>query len=299
MAPWVAAKAHIIDDSGNKNENRRKVVPGDNEKRIFMAKNDKKAPPLLNSARRLPIVFCLDVSPSMDWEMPGNNTPMELLNEAVKEFISKLKEDPKARTCAEVAFVTFSTKIELDTEFTSVKSLEIPRLKAVEEGGTNISEAVLRSIEKIEERRRSLEDKGIHYYAPFLVLVTDGNPDGDPNEETKEEAMLREKSLEAVKSHCTSSVGASEIIIPFIIGVGDFTVSKTLTSYSAGFVDGYFPIKGSTGAVTRLKFQEVFQMIGNSTKKVIDLNKKSRSNSESIAPIKADMNELMKKLNGE
>lgn len=258
-----------------------------------MDRNDKKRPPILNASRRLPIVFCLDVSPSMDWEVLGNNTPMELLNEAVKAFISELKEDVKARTCAEIAFVTFSTHIELDTEFTSVKSLEIPKLKAVEEGGTQIAKAVLRSIEKIEERRRNLEDKGIPYYAPFLVLVTDGNPDEN------DEPDLQEKALKLVRSHCTSNVGASEIIVPFIIGVGDFTVSKTLTSYSAGFVDGYFPIKGSTGAVARVKFHDVFQMIGNSTKKAIDLNKKSRSNNENIETIKADMGELMKKLNGE
>ncbi len=255
-----------------------------------MMRYDSPTPPVMNSSRRLPIVFCLDVSPSMNWEVFGSDTAMELMNEAVKRFISDLNEDAKIRTCAEIAFVTYSSGIELDTEFYPVKNLEVPRFKAVKEGGTQTSMAVLRSIEKIEEHRRDLENMDIAYYAPFLVLITDGNPDEN------DDPTLEQRALKLVKSHCSSSVGASEIIIPFVIGVGDFINPETLKKYSAGFVDGYFPIKGSSGTIARIKFNKVFQMIGNSTKKTVNLNKSIKAQQQVIDIIGADMGDLIGEL---
>ena len=242
-----------------------------------------------NTAKRLPIVFCLDVSPSMGWKEGENSSSMELLNVAVSNFIKELKQDTKARSAAEVAFVTFSTSIEMDTEFESINTLKTPVFSSVEHGGTQMANAVLRSIEKIEKRREQLEDMEIGYYAPFMVLVTDGNPDKN------DDAAKYDQAQKLVKSHCDSHIGASEIIVPFIIGVGDHIDAETLNDYSKGFTKGYFPIRGKA-AKAQVQFNKVFQLIGNSTRKSIHLNGAA---SEIINTIQYDMNDLLADLAAE
>ncbi len=240
------------------------------------------------TTKRLPIVFCLDVSPSMGWKEGNNSSSMELLNAAVTNFVSEIKKDPKAKTSAEVAFVTFSTNIEMDTAFTPVNQLTVPSFKPVEQGGTNMAQAVLRSIEKIEGERNRLENAEIGYFAPFLVLVTDGNPDknDDPN--------VYNRALAAVKKHCDSHIGAQEIIVSFIIGVGDHIDAETLNAYAKGFTKGYFPIRGN--AARARNFSKVFQLISNSTKKSIHLNGDA---SEILSTVQNDMNDLLSDLAGE
>ena len=240
------------------------------------------------TTKRLPIVFCLDVSPSMGYTNGNNSSSMELLNAAVTNFVSEIKKDPKAKTSAEVAFVTFSTNIDMDTAFTPVNQLTVPEFKPVEKGGTNMAQAVLRSIEKIEGERNRLENAEIGYFAPFLVLVTDGNPDknDDPN--------AYNRALAAVKKHCDSHIGAQEIIIPFIIGVGENIDAETLNAYAKGFTKGYFLIRGN--AARARNFNKVFQLIGNSTKKSVHLNGDA---SEILSTVQYDMNDLLSDLAGE
>ena len=245
--------------------------------------------PITNTSKRLPIVFCLDVSPSMGWKEGYNSSSIELLNAAVNNFIVELKQDTKARAAAEVAFVTFSTNIEQDTDFESVSSLPTQFFTPVARGGTYISMAVLRCIDKIEQRRRELENSEIGYYAPFLVLVTDGDPDNIDDQ------VMYNRALAAVRSHCDSHIGASEIIVPFIIGVGDHVVSETLTKYAEGFTRGYFPIRGDANRA-RIQFNKVFQMIGNSTRKSIHLNGTAK---EVLFTIQNDANDLLADLAGE
>lgn len=252
-----------------------------------MANDDRR--PNTNTSKRLPIVFCLDVSPSMGWKEGLNSSSIELLNVAVNNFIKELQKDAKACTSAEVAFVTFSTNIEMDTEFESIGTLKTPTFSPVSHGGTQMARAVLRSIDKIEQRKKQLEKFEIPYYAPFLVLVTDGNPDKN------DDIAQYNKARTLVRSHCDSHIGATEIIVPFIIGVGDHIDAETLNNYSVGFTKGYFPIKGTAGSV-KMQFNKVFQMIGNSTKKSIHLNGTAK---EIIKTLQNDMDDLLRDLNGE
>ena len=241
----------------------------------------------LNTTKRLPIVFCLDISPSMGWRIGGNSSSIELLNAAVNNFISEIKNDPKASAAAEIAFVTFSTDIKTQIDFTPVRKLDSVKFEPVKEGGTRMADAVIWSINEIEKKRQQLQRSEIAYYAPFLVLVTDGNPDDNDDKVRLEEAV----SL--VKKHCDSHIGASEIVVPFIVGVGDRVDEKTLKAFSAGFVDGYFPIKG-IAEQAKSRFQEVFKLISNSAHISVHLNKQ-----KIIPSIKAQMRDSLDEIIGE
>ncbi len=241
----------------------------------------------LNTAKRLPIVFCLDISPSMGWRVGGNSSSIELLNVAVNNFISEIKRDPKARAAAEIAFVTFSTEIKTQINFTPVRLLKKVKFETVKEGGTRMADAVIWSIDEIEKKRQQYQRSDIPYFAPFLVLVTDGNPDDNDDKERLEEAV----SL--VRKHCDSHVGASEVVVPFIVGVGDRVDEKTLKDFSAGFVDGYFPIKG-IAEQAQSRFQEVFKLIGNSAHISVHLNRQ-----KIIPAIMAQMRDSLDDIVGE
>ena len=234
-----------------------------------------------NTIKRLPIVFCLDVSPSMNWgDANADVSPIELLNDSVNLFIREINTDGRTRSAAEVAYVNFSTDIEVDSRFMPARNLDDIHLETVARGGTNMAQAVLRSYEKLEQRVKEYAENGIRHNATFFVLVTDGNPDDNDVGE------LQERAIKTVKQHCHSDEGAKGIVIPFIVGVGDRVDKKTLMRYSEGFTNGFFHIRGNTEQ-TQTCFANVFRIISNSTKKSVHLN---LSAGEIIDEIRATMN---------
>ncbi|MEE0956571.1 MAG: VWA domain-containing protein [Ruminococcus sp.] len=234
-----------------------------------------------STIKRLPIVFCLDVSPSMNWDIDNRDiSPMELLNQSVNTFISEINTDGRTRSAAEVAYVSFSTNIEVDSPFMPARNLDDIHLKTVAKGGTNMAQAVLRSYEKLDQRIREYAQNGIRHNAPFFVLVTDGNPDDN------DDNILQDRAIATVNEHCNSHQGADGIVIPFIVGVGRRVDKKTLLRYSEGFTNGFFHIRGNSQQVQTC-FSDVFRVISNSTKASVHLN---LSANEVIESIRATMN---------
>lgn len=243
-----------------------------------------------NTSKRLPIVFCLDVSPSMNWDVDNSDIiPIELLNDSVNTFIREINSDGRTKSSAEVSYVTFSTNIEVDSEFRPARNLDNIHLKTVKEGGTNMAQAVLRSYEKLEQRVAMYEKMGLRYNVPFFVLVTDGNPDDNDDNE------LQKRAIATVNAHCHSRNGASGIIIPFIVGVGSRVDKKTLLRFSEGFTDGFFHIRGNSEQVQTC-FANVFRVISNSTKKSVHLN---LSAGEIVESIRTTMNKGVEDLDRE
>lgn len=206
--------------------------------------NDTKT----NTSKRCPIVLCLDISPSM-----RTNNRIENLNKAVEVLLSELEKDSKAKNCAEIAVVTFSTAVDDSSEFEMVGYWKGKKFSTVEKGGTNTSEAVLTAIKKIETRIDELDNDDIEHYIPFLVLVTDGDPDETDNKQRQEEA------IQAVNSHCVNS----PLIAPFIIGVGEQVTEKSLDRFAEKFTRKAIILDGENQDVD---FKQLFAFIGNSIK---------------------------------
>ena len=126
-----------------------------------------------NTSKRLPIVFCLDVSPSMNWDVDNSDIiPIELLNDSVNTFIREINSDGRTKSSAEVAYVTFSTNIEVDSQFMPARNLDNIHLKTVREGGTNMAQAVLRAYEKLEQRVAMYEQMGLRYNVTTAPAVS-------------------------------------------------------------------------------------------------------------------------------
>lgn len=121
-----------------------------------------------NSEQKCLCVLCLDVSASMD------GAPIQALNEGVRTFIEAVKKDPVARKRLEVAIITFGSRARVIQEPELVDFFEPPQLKAA--GVTAIAEAIRKAIRLIEKRKEFYKQHGINYYRPFIILMTDGEP---------------------------------------------------------------------------------------------------------------------------
>ena len=207
-----------------------------------------------NTSKRLPIVFCLDISPSMSM-----NRRIENLNGAIRLFYDELKKDQKVLNSVEVSVVTFSTNIEENTDFETLDFLVNKKFSVVREGGTNLSTAVLTSIKKIEDRLVELDNATIDNYLPFLVLVTDGDPDKTDNQTNLENA------IQSVQRHCDTSTYPERLIAPYIIGVGEQVAEASLDRFAEKFTGKAIIIDGDASYQQNL-FKELFAFISNSVK---------------------------------
>lgn len=225
---------------------------------------------VINTSKRLPIVLCLDISPSM-----SVNKRIENLNGAINLFYKELQKDTKVLNSVEVAIVTFSTNIEENTDFEPLDFLANKSFSVVPKGGTNLSTAVLTAIKKIEDRLIELDNSDIDYYLPFLVLVTDGDPD-----QTDSQSNL-EIAIQSVLQHCEISRYPERLIAPYIIGVGEQVAEDSLNRFAEKFTGKAIIIDGDVSYQQNL-FNELFTFIGNSVKNSLKGTEDLKSLYESI-----------------
>ena len=129
-----------------------------------------------NPTARIPVCLCLDTSGSM------YGTPIDELNEGVRLFYDAIREDETALYSAEVSIVTFGgSAAQCIVDFASLEvQPNVPTLSA--EGMTPMGEAVNMGLDLLEQRKEEYKDRGVDYYQPWLVLMTDGAPNGDSAE---------------------------------------------------------------------------------------------------------------------
>ena len=124
-----------------------------------------------NPTTRVPVVLCLDVSASMT--IDGR---IEQLNKGVQEFFRSVSEDKIAKWAAEICIVIFNNEAKKLIDFNYVekqkKAFDALELKAG--GNTAMGAAVELSLSLLEQRKTEYRNKGIDYWQPWLVLMTDG-----------------------------------------------------------------------------------------------------------------------------
>lgn len=191
-----------------------------------------------NPTARVPVCLCLDTSGSMDGQ------PIEELNEGVHLFYEAIKEDETALYSAEISIVTFGGNAECIKDFSSLEiQPEAPKLSAY--GMTPMGEAVNMALDLLEKRKEEYKDKGVDYYQPWLVLMTDGEPNGDAEELSK--AINRTANL----------VNQKKLTV-FPIGIGKDADMEVLAKFSP---------KRSPLKLQGLKFKEFFAWLSKSVSK--------------------------------
>ncbi len=192
-----------------------------------------------NPTARVPVCLCLDISGSMQGK------PIDELNKGVRLFYDTIKDDEVAAYSAEISIVTFGgTKAEYMADFASLQLQPNPPVLFAS-GLTPMGEAVNMGLDLLERRKEEYKDAGVDYFQPWLVLMTDGIPNGKPEELTR--AINRTVEL----------VNSKKLTV-FPIGIGKEADMNILSQFSP---------KRSPLRLQGLKFKEFFQWLSKSVSK--------------------------------
>lgn len=164
--------------------------------------------------KKLPVVFCIDVSDSMneckggiptgekkysdgvEWTLvtDGGSTTLDSLKDMLRKFHCAMQEDKKASVTCQTAYVTFgdcATKIE---DFGIVKNKKDPCDKLVaKDNHTFIVDGIKLSLKMLDEQKQMLKDLGNNYYQPWLIILTDGASQDDEEEKKEIISELRQR----------------------------------------------------------------------------------------------------------
>jgi uncharacterized protein YegL len=151
-----------------------------------------------NPEPRCPCVLLLDTSGSMRGE------PLDALMAGLDAFRFDLALDPLASRRVEVAVVAFDDAARLVQDWTSPDLFDVPLLDA--DGMTHMGEAINLALDLVEERKARYRAYDVAYYRPWIFLVTDGEPQGEP-EEAMREASRRIREAEEKKQVAFFAVG--------------------------------------------------------------------------------------------
>lgn len=188
-----------------------------------------------NPTTRVPVCLCLDTSGSMDGD------PIEELKSGVKLFYDSIRDDEIALYSAEVCIVTFGGDAHCVADFSGLeRQTGTPPLIA--NGITPMGEAVNLALDLLEQRKQEYRDQGVDYFQPWLVLMTDGEPNGSPSE------------LERAIQRTSNAVNQRKLTV-FPIGIGRNADMRTLARFSPR----HPPLR-----LQGLKFQEFFQWLSQS-----------------------------------
>lgn len=203
-----------------------------------------------NPTARVPVCLCLDTSGSMGsggsflgglFGGKSGSAPIDELNEGVKLFYDAIRDDETAMYSAEIAIVTFGGSERLIEDFSNIeRQPNVPAFMA--NGGTPMGEAVNLALDCLEKRKQEYKDKGVDYFQPWLVLMTDGAPNGSSSE------------LNRAINRTVDMVNTKKLTI-FPIGIGNDADMNILAKFSP---------KRSPLKLKGMNFKEFFQWLSQS-----------------------------------
>lgn len=145
-----------------------------------------------NPEPRCPCVLLLDTSGSMQ------GPAIEALNKGLQAFKTDLAKDPLASRRVEIAVVTFDNEIKTVQDFVTVDNFQPPSLTA--QGQTFMGGGIQQALDLIQARKAQYRANGVAYYRPWVFMITDGEPQGEPDNivQTAAQRLKREEAEKRV-----------------------------------------------------------------------------------------------------
>ena len=126
-----------------------------------------------NPAPRCPVVLMLDTSSSMEGK------PIEELRRGLAQFLAETSRDEAASRSVELEVITFDDDARVVLPFTPVCDARISPDDLEADGMTSMGAAMELAYRDLQNRRRLYRDNGISGYRPWVILMTDGEPNDD------------------------------------------------------------------------------------------------------------------------
>ncbi len=163
-----------------------------------------------STRKRLPICFCVDTSGSMEAPTTNGKTRMEEVNEAFFSFINAMKQNEDVAASSDIAVVSFGGEAKIETNFQPIKNFSMNEFSAVHRAYTPLGESIQVALKMLEIRKEKYKEKGMKYYQPWLVVITDGEPEGENAVENMDIAVQQATALEKENK-----------LVVFNVGIGD------------------------------------------------------------------------------
>jgi uncharacterized protein YegL len=160
-----------------------------------------------NPEPRCPCVLLLDTSQSMKGDR------INALNHGLSVFRDEVMKDSLAQLRVEVAIISFGRNVELVQPFVTVDRFTPPVLQA--HGQTPMGTGILMALNYLEKRKQEYRQSGITYYRPWLFMITDGAPQGEDMEVTRQ-AVDRVKAEDTAKKVAFFAVGVEGANMKFL-----------------------------------------------------------------------------------
>lgn len=114
-------------------------------------------------------VFALDVSGSM------RGKPISELNIGLQQFQADVYHKPNLCSRLEVGIVTFASEVKVLQNPALLDAFDMPELK--EGGETKMADGIRAAMKIVRDRKDYWQKNGIGYRRPWIVVITDGEPD--------------------------------------------------------------------------------------------------------------------------
>lgn len=190
-----------------------------------------------NPEPRCPCVLLLDTSGSMKGER------IAALNAGLRTFRDELGGDALASRRVEVAVIAFGGEVRVVQDFVTVDDFRPPVL---EPGGlTPMGSAIDRALDLLDVRKGQYKTNGVAYYRPWAFLITDGAPEGEP-EDVIRQAARRVRTEEAAGRVAFFAVGVEGADLGQL---GELATRPPLRLSGLRFVDLFVWLSRSTQQV--------------------------------------------------
>jgi len=131
-----------------------------------------ESPTIINASEpHMALVFLLDTSYSMKGE------PIRALNEGLNRFKREVCENSQTKSILDIAIIEFNSSHRVVQDFVPIEYMDEVNLAV--DGSTNMVPAIRDALRMVDDRSRFYRTTGTEPYKPWVLLITDGEPDHD------------------------------------------------------------------------------------------------------------------------
>jgi uncharacterized protein YegL len=172
------------------------------------------------------------------------------LNEGLRTFKEHLLQDALALRRVEIAAIAFDSDVRIVQDFVIADQFTPPTLTA--QGLTCMGTAIHQGLDMLQTRKEQYRANGVAYYRPWMFMITDGEPQGEPDD-IVEQAAQRIKEDEAQKRVAFFAVGVENANMQRLTQIAERTPMKLR---GLNFVDLFVWLSASMQAVAQSRPDE-------------------------------------------